>query len=172
METKYDMDVLHGSDLRMPSGLEVESATFHTPIIPANTGHQLPAADHSNMKHKLDDLKSMAMDKMQTIQSVMSERGSVLKQQMTERGTMLKDQVTERSNVLKQQLSEKISTTSVQVCNASTDAMTNMQHDMRVNPMKWAGIAGASGMALGLIGRYMHWRAKRRMPQLIIIDAC
>jgi hypothetical protein len=47
-----------------------------------------------------------------------------------------------------------------------------MQSSMRTNPMKWAGIAAASGFGLGLISRIAHARKKQR-PMLIVIEqAC
>jgi hypothetical protein len=53
--------------------------------------------------------------------------------------------------------------------------LTKMNASMRVNPMKWAGIAAGAGFGLGLIGRILHKRSHHRHhlpPQLVIIDAC
>lgn len=51
--------------------------------------------------------------------------------------------------------------------------VTKMQTSMKTSPMLWAGIAAGSGFALGLIGRFAHWRNyhRRMTPDLIIIDA-
>ena len=53
------------------------------------------------------------------------------------------------------------------------DGVTKMQTSMRTSPMKWAGIAAGSGLALGLLGRFLHWRnSHRRMtPDLVIIES-
>lgn len=48
---------------------------------------------------------------------------------------------------------------------------SRVQHSMRTQPMLWAGVAGGTGMVLGLIGRFMSWKAKRPVPDLVIIDA-
>lgn len=45
-------DVLPGSDVRMPSGCEVESATFHAPV-----GHSVNPPEHFGTRSKLDTLK-------------------------------------------------------------------------------------------------------------------
>ena len=173
MNTGKDMEVLHGSDLRMPSGLEVESATFHMPpTIPMDSSHQLPAANHSNLKHTIDDLKTRATEKLGTLQRTAVERGTELKAQVVDRSTALKTQLADRSDVLKRQMSEKMAVTKVQVRTGVNDTMNDMQHSMRENPIKWAGIAAGSGMALGLLGRFMQWRASRRTPDLIVIRAC
>jgi len=52
--------------------------------------------------------------------------------------------------------------------------IANVQESMRTNPMKWAGIAAGTGLALGLIGRFAGARSKRhaRMPDLVIIETC
>lgn len=48
-----------------------------------------------------------------------------------------------------------------------------VQTSMKTNPMLWAGVAAGSGFALGLLGRFMHWRKahRERLPDLVIIDA-
>ena len=49
----------------------------------------------------------------------------------------------------------------------------SMQHDVRSNPAKWAGIMTGAGIGLGLVGRYLRHRARvNRMPHLVIIEAC
>ena len=49
--------------------------------------------------------------------------------------------------------------------------VTNARDSMRVNPMKWASIAVGSGLAIGLAGRFLHWRANRPTQHFVIIDA-
>ena len=50
-----------------------------------------------------------------------------------------------------------------------------VQTSMKTSPMLWAGVAAGSGFALGLIGRFIHWRSDHRRsmrrPELVIIDA-
>jgi ElaB/YqjD/DUF883 family membrane-anchored ribosome-binding protein len=48
------------------------------------------------------------------------------------------------------------------------------QTSMKTSPMLWAGVAAGSGFALGLVGRFIHWRNYHRRPatpDLVIIDA-
>jgi len=54
------------------------------------------------------------------------------------------------------------------------NAMTMKANDsMRGNPSKWAGIAAAAGLGVGLIGRFLHHRRQqnRHVPTVIIIEA-
>lgn len=50
-----------------------------------------------------------------------------------------------------------------------------VQTSMKTSPMLWAGVAAGSGFALGLVGRFIHWRNNHRhsarLPELVIIDA-
>ena len=50
--------------------------------------------------------------------------------------------------------------------------VTKVQDSMRGNPIKWAGLAAATGFALGLAGRIAERRNKRKhaMPALVIIE--
>jgi hypothetical protein len=53
------------------------------------------------------------------------------------------------------------------------DSMENIKVAVHRDPIKWAGIAAASGLGLGFLGRYLRYRAKvRKRPQLYVIEAC
>jgi ElaB/YqjD/DUF883 family membrane-anchored ribosome-binding protein len=163
-------DVLSGSDLEMPSGFEVEAATFHAPVV-AEVTVVTPERSGSNMKEKLNSLKSQSRMKLHDMQHVIDEKTAVMK------SSLQRSMVTAKSN-MQQSLASAKSTMnrSANQANATVHSRFNdMQSDMKVNPMKWAGIAAGSGFAIGLIGRYMHWRNKHRhvhgMPQLVIIES-
>lgn len=49
---------------------------------------------------------------------------------------------------------------------------TMVQDSMRTSPAKWAGLAAATGFALGLAGRLVERRNKRKlaMPALVIVE--
>jgi hypothetical protein len=140
-------DVLSGSDLEMPSGFEVEAATFHAPVV-AEVTVITPERPETSMKDnvmdKLDAFRTQSRMKLHDVQHL-----------MTARGTM--------------QRSMDQANTSVHT------GFNDMQADMKVNPMKWAGIAAGSGFAIGMIGRFIHWRNKHRhlhaTPQLVIIES-
>jgi ElaB/YqjD/DUF883 family membrane-anchored ribosome-binding protein len=167
-------DVLSGSDLEMPSGFEVEAATFHAPVVaevvvvtPERSGSDLKA----NMMEKLDSLRMQSKMKLHDAQHLMSEKSAVMKSTLERSMTTAKSQ-------MQQKMMTARSTTNRSMVQAKTSVHTgfnDMQADMKVNPMKWAGIAAGSGFAIGLIGRYMHWRNKHRhvhgMPQLVIIES-
>ncbi len=47
----------------------------------------------------------------------------------------------------------------------------NLQNEMRSDPIKWGGIAAAAGFGLGLLGRYLRYRAKvKKRPAFYIIE--
>lgn len=147
-----------GMDVSMPSGGEVNSAVFHPTIDPS---HELPPANHSNMRHRIDDLRGRGMAKVQSVQRMMSDRSASMKRSLSTSMTNMKTSMREQMNSRKSQLQSTM-----------MSKQSEMQQSMRTNPMMWAGIAGGTGMALGLVGRFLHWRANRPMPDLVIIDAC
>ncbi len=122
----------------LPSGYEVESATFHPPQQPGLRG-------------KLDGLRTRGVSKVHDLQRSVGGRFEVVKRSMSSRAVSLRD-------------------------GAKTEighGVSSMQSSMRTNPMKWAGIAAATGFGLGMIGRLSQTRAKQRMrmPDLVIIES-
>lgn len=145
-------DGLSGADLRMPSGSEVESATFHAPVGQGSPlASSVPASRGSAVRGRLDDLRSRGVSKLHDVQRLVSTRSSVI-----------------RSNV-----ERSLATTRTSVRSNVNTQMTKMQSSMAFNPAKWAGIAAGSGFVLGMIGRAVHWRNKhhRHRPEIVIIDA-
>ena len=61
----------------------------------------------------------------------------------------------------------------VSLRNNVSGQVDRVQSSMKTNPMLWAGVAAGSGFALGLIGRFIHWRNdhRRHGPELVIIEA-
>lgn len=152
-------DLLSGSDLEMPSGFEVEAATFHAPVVPKFTV-VTPQRSGSDMKEKLTSLKMQSRMKLHDVQHAVSEKTAVVK------SSLQRSVTTARSTMHR----------SINQANVTVHTgLNDMQSDMKVNPMKWAGIAAGSGFALGLLGRFIHWRNKHRhvhgMPQLVIIES-
>jgi ElaB/YqjD/DUF883 family membrane-anchored ribosome-binding protein len=142
-----------GSEIRVPSGYEVESATFHVPATgEENVTFSDVSTGRSGFRGKLDDLKSRGLD-------AVSGKVHHLQHRLADRKTAL---------------STSLATTKVSMRDGVTRQISNTQSSMKNSPMLWAGIAAGSGFALGLLGRYMHWRNDhRRMstPDLVIIDA-
>lgn len=154
-------DGLSGSDLEMPSGFEVEAATFHAPEVAEFT---IVTPERSNststMREKLDSLKSQSRMKLHDVQHLMNEKTAVMK-------SSLQRSVTTARSTMERSMNQANATVQT--------GLHDMQADMRVNPMKWAGIAAGSGFALGLLGRMVSWRSRHRhghgMPQLVIIES-
>ena len=49
---------------------------------------------------------------------------------------------------------------------------TKVQDSMKINPMKWAGVAAGAGFAIGLAGRIARARRSQvTMPDLVIIES-
>lgn len=66
-----------------------------------------------------------------------------------------------------------VSTRSASMRSTMAAKAAGVQHDVRSNPAKWAGIMTGAGIGLGLVGRYLRHRMKQnRMPRLVIIEAC
>lgn len=166
-------DVLSGSDLEMPSGFEVEAATFHSPVVaevvvtPERSGSDLKA----NVMEKLESLREQSKVKLHDVQHVVNEKTAVMKSSLERSMTTAKAQMQQSLMTAKRTVNRSVNQANATVHTGFDD----MQADMRVNPMKWAGIAAGSGFAIGLIGRFIHWRNRSRhsMPQLVIIErAC
>lgn len=121
----------------LPSGYEVESATFHPP--------------QSGLRGKLDGLRTRGVSKVHDLQRSVGGRFEMVKRSMSSRAVSLRDGA-------KTEIGNRVG---------------SVQSSMRTNPMKWAGIAAATGFGLGLIGRVKQARAKQRMrmPDLVIIEA-
>jgi ElaB/YqjD/DUF883 family membrane-anchored ribosome-binding protein len=162
-------DVLSGSDLEMPSGFEVEAATFHAPVVctPERSGSDLK----SNVKEKLDSLRTQSRMKLHDVQHAVNEKSAVMKSSLQHSMTTAKSQVQHSLMTARGTMNRSMNQANTSVHTGIND----MQADMRVNPMKWAGIAAGSGFAIGLIGRFIHWRNKHRhthsVPQLVIIES-
>ncbi|HYI13172.1 MAG TPA: hypothetical protein VEK57_29260 [Thermoanaerobaculia bacterium] len=132
----------------MPSGCEVEAATFHVPVTEA----LVPTVERSGLRGKVEDLKSRGLSKLHGMQHTIGDRTSVMKRTM--RRSIMNAKTSMRTGMDGQ--------------------MTKMQSSMHSSPMKWAGIAAGSGFAIGMMGRMMQQRNDRRhhMPQLVIIETC
>lgn len=134
-----------GSDVRVPSGYEVESATFHVPV---STGSCGTTMGKPSLRSRIDGLKSLGALKVHELQDQLADRKTSMMTSLNTRTTSMREGLQRQ--------------------------MTSTQNSMKASPMKWAGIAAGSGFALGLIGRYMHWRNYHRRgmtPDLVIIDA-
>jgi ElaB/YqjD/DUF883 family membrane-anchored ribosome-binding protein len=150
------MDTIRNTDSVMPSGCEVESATFHVPV---EGGLTVESAGRGGLRGKLDDLKWRGAQSLHSLQ----DRGSELKSRGVEKIDSLRRQVSERGSLMKSSMRDGMN-----------GQVTRMNTSMRTSPMLWAGVAAGAGFTLGMIGRYAQWRHKQysRMPELVIIDAC
>ena len=140
------MNNLNTSDVRVPSGFDVESATTHR-------SENLMLDDHTHdggMKDKLYHLRSRGMEQWGTLQSEMNSRIATWKPIAQQRMTSMRDGLRSR--------------------------MTDLQGEMKSNPGKWAGIAAGAGLGLGLIGRMLRHRSARMryedLPDIIVVGAC
>jgi len=133
-------------DLQLPSGSEVEAASLH-PLLPANAETSLTLPERSGMRGKLDTLKSRGLSKVHDVQRMVRERSTAVKGSLADAQTSLRD--------------------------GARTQYRRMNESMKSSPMKWAGIAAASGFGLGLIGRVAHWRNTHRRiaPDLVIIES-
>jgi len=135
-----NQNVSFGSGVGPSSGSEVESAMFRPEVMP----------ERSDLRGRLDDLKSRGLAKVIDVRRVVSDRTSVI-----------------RSNVQR-----SVTTAKSSVRDGMNTGMTKLQSSMRESPARWAGIAAGSGFALGMLGRFIRWRNQqhRHTPQLVIIE--
>ena len=84
----------------------------------------------------------------------------------------LRSRVSNRTSVIKSNVQRSVMTAKSSVRGGVNNGMTKLQSSMRDNPVKWAGIAAGSGFALGMLGRFIHWRNEqhRHSPQLVVIE--
>jgi hypothetical protein len=144
-------------NLEVPSGCEVEAATFHAPA-----GDLLPYTppEHSGIRGKLDDLKSRSLSTIDGLTTSGLAKVHDLQQTLADRGALI------RRNV-----QHSISTTRSSVRDGVNGRLMQLRSAMRSSPMKWAGIAAGSGLAIGLAGRLVQRRSRERyIPQLVIIE--
>lgn len=144
-------------EVRLPSGSEVGSAAFHPRVAGCCETHE----GQAGWKSKLNGLRSRSVTRI----SEWKERGVA-------KTTGLRRAASERAGSLKYSAQETMRRTQTTVRDRTRTGVARMNGSMRDNPMKWAGIAAGSGVALGLIGRWMeHQRHRRHLPQVVVIEA-
>ena len=85
----------------------------------------------------------------------------------------LKSRGLEKVHDVQRVLGERSTAITSNVKSNVSGQVDRVQTSMRTSPMLWAGIAAGSGFAIGLLGRFIHWRNdhRRAMPELVIIEA-
>ena len=152
-------NVTYGSDLKMPSGCEVGAASFHGDVVGM---HPIHAAADSGLKSKLEHLRERSVARVHDVQRILADRSADVRETVQQRSALVK------SNVQRTLMNTKSS-----VRRGVDERMVQMEDSMRMQPMKWASIAAASGFALGMAGRVVQWRSKQKSrytPQLVIIE--
>lgn len=161
------------SSVNLPSGLEVESATFRSPVTSVPTTAET-STHGSGLKAKVDELKSRGSEILDSAKCAIRDKVDEITPIVNAKVSTLRSDVSDRVNSLRDGVKSK----SMHVRDGVMTKSNDVQRDMAANPMKWAGISAGTGLVLGLVGRLMHHRKyhrqtleRRRMPQLVIIDA-
>ena len=156
MDHDRSSDVLNRMNrVRMPTGLEVESAASLPPV----TGGTRSEVMRSGLMGKVYALKSRGTELVHHMKHSMSETTHSLQRSVSAKTSDLKRLAVERGSRVKPMIH---------------DTMDKAERELHSNPTKWAGIAAGTSFLLGMIGREMRHRASRRMrrglPDLIIIE--
>jgi ElaB/YqjD/DUF883 family membrane-anchored ribosome-binding protein len=141
-------------EVRVPSGLEVESATL---IFPGNGGqHTSGLTEEASWKSRLSALRDRGLTSLRD-----HSRSSI---------ATLRRGVTTRVNTLKPMMTSRVDTVRAGV-RSRLDAVDNR---MRANPAKWAGIAAGAGLLLGMTGRVMRGRSRHHHHPtgILVIESC
>jgi gas vesicle protein len=149
-------DVLNSTtDLRVPSGWEVESTT-------------LSSTPKEGFSGRLNSFKSTCMSSVDSTKRNISEKINDIKPVVTQRIDSLRSDLSREVSTMRNHIDTRVNT----MRDSVKSKATTLQHEMSSNPAKWAGIAAGVGMGLGVLGRYMRHRAHRPQPQFIIIEGC
>lgn len=154
-----NQNVSYGSGPKVHSGCEVGVASFHGDVVGM---HPIQAEADSGLKSKLEHLRERSVARVHEVQRTIADRSADVR-----------ETVQQRSALVKRNMQRKLVTTKSSVRRNVDERMVRMENSMRMQPMKWAGIAAASGFALGMIGRVAQWRSKQKnryTPQLVIIE--
>jgi len=122
-------------------------------------------------KEKLNGWKSRGLDYCRNMSRTMSDRTHSMSRNLSDRTNTMKRSMSMKTADMKRMIAER----SAQVEPMIHDTMDKVDRELHSNPTKWAGIAAGASFVLGMIGREMrhrvsHKRAKRMMPELIIIE--
>lgn len=152
-------DGMQGSNLGWTSGSEVESATWRsepTAIHSPDREVTVIMPDRS-LRSKIDEVKSMASSKMHAVKS---------------KAAGMQRSLAVRSNDAKRSLQSSVVSAKSAARARTNESIAKVQTSMQTSPMKWAGIAAGSGLAIGLLGRLLDTRRHRHhhMPQLVVIE--
>jgi ElaB/YqjD/DUF883 family membrane-anchored ribosome-binding protein len=155
-------DVVTGSNLGMSSGSEVESAAYHTPAGSPSIHSPVDEVtivmpERSGIRSKIDDVKTLASEKLDHLRTKSYD---------------VKRSVSNRTELVKSNVRDSVMTAKSTAQQRTAESLTKVQTSMQTSPMKWAGIAAGSGLAIGLLGRLLDARRHqhRHMPQLIVIE--
>ena len=155
------------SNVRVPSGFEVESAALLPPV----TGETRTEVAHGDWMEKINGWKSRGLDYCRNMSRTVSDRAHSMTRNLSDRTSMMKRSMSTKTADMKRMVVERSS----QVKPMIQDKMDKADREFHSNPTKWAGVAAGASFVLGMIGRELRHRASRHresrmLPELIVIE--
>ena len=158
------------NDLQMPSGIEVECASMHSPTCSSGV-HNHSFKSSAGRRDKLNSIRSDMMRTANRLRGQLTDKKSELMTSASRRVNGLRATVCQKANELRNAAIDRANTLRTSARDRVNVTRMRIDNELRTNTAKWTGIAAGAGLGLGLLSRLIRHRmqARRSMPEAVII---